>query len=101
MGVGALAGTDPSDTVAALVASGPPAIYVATRVAVLTAIVVVASPHLARPWRYANRVVIVLGAIAAIGLGRRPTSSVRPPPSPSGSPPPRSRTWCSGRRRGA
>lgn len=69
MGVGALAGTDPSDTVAALIASGPPAIYVATRVAVLTAIVVVASPHLARPWRYANRLVIALGAVAAIGVG--------------------------------
>src|SRR6185436_18996946 len=47
---------------------GPPVVYVASRVAVLTAIIVTASPHLARPWRYASRVVIVLGALAAIGL---------------------------------
>lgn len=68
LGVGALAGTDPSTTVAALVSSGPPVVYVATRVAVLTAVVVTASPHLARPWRYASRFVIALGAVAAIGL---------------------------------
>lgn len=68
IGVGALAGTTPSDIVDGLVASGPPAIYVASRVAVLTAIIVTASPHLARPWRYASRVVIGLGAVAAIGL---------------------------------
>ena len=48
--------------------SGPPVVYVASRVAVLTAIIVTASPHLARPWRYASRVVIALGALAAIGL---------------------------------
>ncbi|MDM7829836.1 lysylphosphatidylglycerol synthase transmembrane domain-containing protein [Cellulomonas edaphi] len=67
--VGALVGTDPSDTIHALVASGPPVVYVASRIAVLTAVVVVASPHLARPWRYASRLVIGLGALAAIGLG--------------------------------
>ncbi|WP_426593444.1 lysylphosphatidylglycerol synthase domain-containing protein [Cellulomonas sp. McL0617] len=68
MGVGALAGTDPSDSLGAFVASGPPAVYVATRVAVLTAILVVVSPHLARPWRYASRVVLGVGAFAAVGL---------------------------------
>ena len=68
LAVGALAGTDPSDIVDALVSSGPPVVYVATRVAVVTAIVVTASPHLARPWRYASRFVIALGAVAAIGL---------------------------------
>jgi len=66
--VGAIAGTDPSGIVDALVSSGPPVIYIATRVAVLTAIVVTASPHLARPWRYASRIVIAVGALAAIGL---------------------------------
>ena len=68
IGVGALAGTHPSAIVQGLVSSGPPAVYVASRVAVLTAIVVTASPHLARPWRYASRIVIGLGALAAIGL---------------------------------
>ena len=68
LGVSALAGTHPADVVEGLVSSGPPTVYVASRVAVLTAIIVTASPHLARPWRYASRVVIALGALAAIGL---------------------------------
>lgn len=69
MAVGSLAGTDASVSVAALISSGPPVVYVPTRVAVLTAVIVAASPHLARPWRYAGRLVVVLGAVAAIGLG--------------------------------
>lgn len=68
MGVGALAGTDASTSVSALVSSGPPVVYVATRVAVLTAVLVTVSPFLARPWRYTGRVVVGLGAVAAIGL---------------------------------
>ncbi|WP_199721564.1 hypothetical protein, partial [Cellulomonas rhizosphaerae] len=68
LAVGAVAGTDPSATAHAFVASGPPVIYIATRVAVITAIVVAASPHLARPWRYASRFVLGLGALAAVGL---------------------------------
>ncbi|KQY43869.1 lysylphosphatidylglycerol synthase transmembrane domain-containing protein [Cellulomonas sp. Root137] len=66
---GALAGTDAFTIVQGLVSSGPPVVYVATRVAMVTAVVVTASPHLARPWRYASRVVLGLGAVAAIGLG--------------------------------
>lgn len=66
--VGAVAGTDPSAIVRAFVSSGPPVVYIATRVAVITAIVVTASPHLARPWRYASRIVLGLGAVAAVGL---------------------------------
>ncbi|GEK21074.1 lysylphosphatidylglycerol synthase transmembrane domain-containing protein [Cellulomonas xylanilytica] len=68
VGVGALAGTHPSAIVEGMVSSGPPVVYVASRVAILTAIIVTASPHLARPWRYASRLVIGLGAVAAIGL---------------------------------
>jgi uncharacterized protein (TIRG00374 family) len=68
LAVGAIAETDPSSTIDALLSSGPPVVYVATRVAVLTAVVVTASPHLARPWRYASRFVVGLGAVAAIGL---------------------------------
>ncbi|ROS30513.1 lysylphosphatidylglycerol synthase transmembrane domain-containing protein [Cellulomonas sp. PhB150] len=66
--VGAAAGTDASAIVHAFVSSGPPVVYIATRVAVITAIVVTASPHLARPWRYASRFVLALGAVAAVGL---------------------------------
>lgn len=68
-GAGALAGTDAAASAAALVSAGPPVVYVATRVAVLTAMLVTVSPHLARPWRYAGRLVVGLGAVAAIGLG--------------------------------
>lgn len=69
LAAGALVGTDATTSVTALVSSGPPVVYVPTRVAVLTAVLVAASPHLARPWRYAGRLVVVLGAVAAIGLG--------------------------------
>ncbi|WP_156043643.1 lysylphosphatidylglycerol synthase transmembrane domain-containing protein [Cellulomonas sp. URHE0023] len=68
VGVGAMAGTNASDSVDALVSSGPPVVYVATRVAVLTAVLVTVSPHLARPWRWAGRIVVGLGAVAAVGL---------------------------------
>ncbi|GAA3803858.1 lysylphosphatidylglycerol synthase transmembrane domain-containing protein [Cellulomonas soli] len=69
LGTGALAGTAPADGLDGLLRSGPPAVYVATRVAVITAVVVTASPHLARPWRYTGRFVVGVGALAAIGLG--------------------------------
>ncbi|GEL94011.1 lysylphosphatidylglycerol synthase transmembrane domain-containing protein [Cellulomonas composti] len=69
VGVGALVGTDASQSVAALLSSGPPVVYVPTRVAVLTAVLATASSHLARPWRFAGRFVVALGALAAIGLG--------------------------------
>jgi uncharacterized membrane protein YbhN (UPF0104 family) len=69
LAVGALVGTDATVSVSALLSSGPPVVYVPTRVAVLTAVIVAASPHLARPWRYAGRLVVAFGAVAAIGLG--------------------------------
>lgn len=69
VGVGALAGTAPARSVEGLLTSGPPAVFLATRVAVVTAVQVTASPHLARPWRYASRCVLAVGALGAIGLG--------------------------------
>jgi uncharacterized membrane protein YbhN (UPF0104 family) len=66
---GWLAGTDWSESVKALAASGAPPVYVAVRVAVATAVVVMASPYLARPLRYVGRAVVGIGALAGIALG--------------------------------
>ena len=65
---GRLAGTDWSDSLRALAASGSPPVYVAVRLALATAVVVMASPYLARPLRYVGRVVVGVGALAAIAL---------------------------------
>ena len=66
---GWLAGTDWSDSFKAVAASGSPPIYLAVRLALATAVVVVASPYLARPLRYLGRVVVGIGAVAGIALG--------------------------------
>jgi uncharacterized membrane protein YbhN (UPF0104 family)/tRNA A-37 threonylcarbamoyl transferase component Bud32 len=65
---GRLAGTDWSDSFRALAASGSPPVYVAVRLALATAVVVMASPYLARPLRYVGRAVVGIGAVAAIAL---------------------------------
>jgi uncharacterized membrane protein YbhN (UPF0104 family) len=65
---GRLAGTDWADSLRALSASGSPPVYVAVRLAVATAVVVMASPYLARPLRYVGRAVVGVGALAAIAL---------------------------------
>ena len=65
---GRLAGTDWADSLRALSASGSPPVYVAVRLAVATAVVVMASPYLARPLRYLGRAVVGVGALAAIAL---------------------------------
>jgi uncharacterized membrane protein YbhN (UPF0104 family)/tRNA A-37 threonylcarbamoyl transferase component Bud32 len=66
---GSLAGTDWSDSFKAVAASGSPPIYLAARLALATAVVVVASPYLARPFRYLGRSVVAIGALAGIALG--------------------------------
>jgi hypothetical protein len=66
---GWLAGTDWSDSLQAVAASGSPPIYLAVRLALATAVVVMASPYLARPFRYLGRSVVGLGAVAGIALG--------------------------------
>jgi uncharacterized membrane protein YbhN (UPF0104 family)/tRNA A-37 threonylcarbamoyl transferase component Bud32 len=66
---GWLAGTDWSESFKAVAASGSPPIYLAVRLALATAVVVMASPYLARPFRYTGRSVVGLGAAAGIALG--------------------------------
>jgi uncharacterized membrane protein YbhN (UPF0104 family)/tRNA A-37 threonylcarbamoyl transferase component Bud32 len=66
---GWLAGTDWSESFKAVAASGSPPIYLAVRLALATAVVVMASPYLARPFRYTGRSVLGLGAVAGIALG--------------------------------
>jgi uncharacterized membrane protein YbhN (UPF0104 family) len=66
---GRLAGTDWSESLKAVAASGSPPIYLAVRLALATAVVVVASPFMARPFRYLGRVVVGIGAAAGIALG--------------------------------
>jgi uncharacterized membrane protein YbhN (UPF0104 family) len=65
---GRLAGTDWSDSLRAIASSGSPPVYVAVRLALATAVVVVASPSMARPMRYVGRAVVGIGAVAAIAL---------------------------------
>jgi uncharacterized membrane protein YbhN (UPF0104 family) len=66
---GWLAGTDWSESVKAVAASGAPPVYLAVRLALAAAVVVVASPYMARPFRYVGRVVVGFGAVAGIALG--------------------------------
>jgi len=66
---GWLAGTHWSDSLKAVGASGSPAVYLAVRLALATAVVVMASPYMARPLRYLGRAVVGLGAVAGIALG--------------------------------
>jgi uncharacterized membrane protein YbhN (UPF0104 family)/tRNA A-37 threonylcarbamoyl transferase component Bud32 len=66
---GWLAGTSWWDSFKAVAASGSPPIYLAVRLAVATAVVIMASPHLARPLRYAGRWVVGIGGAAGVALG--------------------------------
>jgi uncharacterized membrane protein YbhN (UPF0104 family)/tRNA A-37 threonylcarbamoyl transferase component Bud32 len=66
---GRLAGTSLADSFGAVTASGSPPVYLAVRLALATSVVVMASPYLARPFRYAGQLVVVIGAVAGIALG--------------------------------
>ena len=66
---GRIAGTDWSSSLEALSAKGTPAVYLAVRLAVATAMVVMASPHMSRPLRFIGRWVVTVGALAGIALG--------------------------------
>jgi uncharacterized membrane protein YbhN (UPF0104 family) len=66
--VGEEAGTEAGVTLDALVGVPDSQVYVAARLAVVTAIVVTASPHLSRPLRYWGRVLVLLGAVAAVAF---------------------------------
>jgi uncharacterized membrane protein YbhN (UPF0104 family)/tRNA A-37 threonylcarbamoyl transferase component Bud32 len=52
-----------------LTASGPPPVFPAVRIALLTAILVTTSPHLGTPSRRAGRLFLTLGTLASIALG--------------------------------
>jgi len=66
---GRVAGTDWSTSLKAFGTSGSRPVYLAVRLAVATAIVVMASPHMARPLRFIGRWVVAFGALAGIALG--------------------------------
>jgi uncharacterized protein (TIRG00374 family) len=66
---GSVSGTDPSTSLRGLINSASPPIYLATRIAIATAIIVTASPDLARPMRVTGRWLIGIGAVAAVALG--------------------------------
>ena len=64
----ALGGTSLAQTLDALMSADPPPIYAAVRLAIVTSVVVTASPHVTRPFRVVGRVVLILGALAAVAL---------------------------------
>jgi uncharacterized protein (TIRG00374 family) len=66
---GDLAGTPWSVSFGSLASSGPPQVYLAVRVALASAVVATASPHLARPFRLTGRLVLAFGALSVIALG--------------------------------
>jgi uncharacterized membrane protein YbhN (UPF0104 family)/tRNA A-37 threonylcarbamoyl transferase component Bud32 len=66
---GSLAGTHWSDSFGAIAASGSPPVYLAVRLALATAVVVAASPYMARPFRYVGWWVVVAGGAAGLALG--------------------------------
>ena len=64
-----VSGTDASTSLRGLVNTASPSIYLATRIALATAVIVTASPDLARPIRAFGRWLIGIGAVAAVALG--------------------------------
>jgi uncharacterized membrane protein YbhN (UPF0104 family)/tRNA A-37 threonylcarbamoyl transferase component Bud32 len=66
---GWFAGTDWSESFKAVATSGAPPVYLAVRLALATVVVVMASPHMARPFRHVGRSVVAIGAVAGIALG--------------------------------
>ena len=68
LGIGALSGTPISESLQSLASTGPPQVYVSVRLALATAVVATASPHLSRPLRRIGRGVLLLGAVSAIAL---------------------------------
>ena len=67
--VGEMAGTDADTSLAALVTTSTGPVFVPSRLAVVTALIVTASPHLTRPFRIVGRVVLLMGTVAAVVLG--------------------------------
>ena len=68
-GVTALVAGGVAELVDGLTATGPPPVYPAARVALATALIATAAPHLGRPIRRVGRWVIVLGSLGVVALG--------------------------------
>lgn len=66
---GGIGGTETSSSLRAVYSSAAPPVYLAVRLAIATAIVVMASPHMGRPLRSVGRWVVALGALGGIALG--------------------------------
>ena len=66
---GKVAGTDLPASLKGIGASHAPPVYLAIRLAIATAIVVMASPHMSRPIRFIGRWIVAIGAAAGIALG--------------------------------
>jgi len=66
---GKAGGTDWSSSVRVIGSTSPPAVYLAVRLAMATAVVVMASPHMSRPVRTIGRLVLAIGGFAGIALG--------------------------------
>ena len=67
--VGNAAGTHVSTSLSGIINSESPPIYLATRVAIATAVIVTASPDLSRPLRQVGRWLIGIGVISGVALG--------------------------------
>jgi hypothetical protein len=67
--LGAVLTDDGASLVAAITSSDPPAVFPASRIALITAAVVTTSPHLALPFRRVGRWLVILGVASAIALG--------------------------------
>ena len=67
--VGRLSGTDWSRSFDAMTAAHGPAVYMAIRLCVATAVIVTASPHMTHALRFVGRGVLLVGAVAVIALG--------------------------------
>jgi uncharacterized membrane protein YbhN (UPF0104 family) len=66
---GLIGGTSWSSMIGSLFRAHPPAVYPAVRLALATAVVATASPHVSRPLRRIGRWVVGFGAVAAVALG--------------------------------
>ena len=66
--VSAASGTDVAASLDGFVTTPTDPVYLAVRLAVATAIIVTASPHLSRPLRYWGRIIIMLGLVATVAL---------------------------------
>lgn len=67
-GISALGGTSWSGVLDALATADPPPVYAALRLALISAVIVTASPHVTRPFRLVGRGVLGFGALSAIAL---------------------------------